>query len=323
MTVIINDPGCTSSAVGNTGVDICPKLLDKPVMLILIPKGSVIANASLTSAGMITAIQAGTVAARSVRMYPITGLDNLKDNSEDITKVTSGYGRVSITKEGKYIWTLDIPDAGFYSWQQLRKFNKSKAFDCLLVDDNDLVVGTLVGSDMGGFSIDTIFFKPQKINDGANSTAYTFEISLSDPGQLNDYPCYVQLESKAEDVLKGIIDVEIYEAAAPTGTTTGILTVGLRTMGGKVTLYDAFDTEFEVEAMWVITKASDGTSVTLTSAVKNTAGYWVLTLASTTGGTTYNVNLTTAALLRAGSIGVAPASGYEAYAALAQTLPGA
>lgn len=304
MTVISN-PNCVNKA-GNTGIPECVIDPKEIVGAILIPASLVLTTTDIETTGLVSVLQTKSLLeALSERVYPIWNFEEIADNSEDIVKVTRGYGNTIVARDGKYNWAFTFSDGGIMFNKSLRKFNFAQDRKVLWVDKLNRIWGVDDGSEgMRGFALDYLHTKPLKINDGATPTTYMIEFGMSKASELNDDVVFVDTQEQLNETLKGILDVTLVEIA----TTATEWTILLKTLYGHVNLYGEFAADLAVAGAWLITKA--GTPVVPAAVATDAVNFATkVTLTAPTGIHVAAMEDPTA--LAALGIGGTPEQGYE------------
>lgn len=307
MTVVINATKCSIDGATNTGRPLCEVDPSKIIGAIVLPANKMFTDTELGT--LKVTLQNACLDVISKRIYPIFRFGEIADQSEDVTISTLGYGSKNISKEGKYDWIFKFVKSGLLFNNKLRKFNGTTNKTVIFIDDNNTLYGTLTANNDGdvclaGLSLDFLYVKPFKIGDGSNPTIYEIRFGLSEPKQLNDDAAWVNADFNVETEIKGLIDVELYQIAV----AAGVATVGIRTKGDKVDMFETYSTDLAVGSLWKVAKA--GVDVVITSVeASSTVSGWDVTF---TGTGAHTITLTTPALLAAADIGGAPENGYEA-----------
>lgn len=305
MSYLIDDPGCAASIGGNTGNPGCTMMPKNFVGAFLVRKDQAFDAADL--ADILTELQTRSLAAASVRLYPVGRFEEVKDNSEDITYQTYGYGGKYLVKEGRYDWTFSIVNGGLCHHKQFRKFHGSKDFAVILYDaDNTLYFNKKADGDYYGFSLENFNAIPWKVNDGSKGAAFDVHFALADPRELNDNVAYVKVDQSPFSSVPGILDVTL---SIQTAFGTGTMKVTAKKSCSKEDLYDEFQTEIAAAGAWVL-KDDAGNTKTITSVTADaTVGGWII--AATLGADNYTLSLATPAALAALNIGGPPDTGFE------------
>lgn len=316
MSIILNDPGCTTLGA-NTGQPSCALIPKNIIGALLIDKDKVFSGADIaTTAAWITAVQTLCLGPLSTRAYPIFAFDGVEDETEDTTYKTLGYGSEIPNKEGKYKMTFDISRQGHYFAQQLRKFKNdhSKKVIFFTSDQQVLAVKSGTAGNFTGFSMDYIYAKPVKLDDGGeNPATYKVKFCLSKPIEMNDDLAMFDLGADPESTFKAILDVKLSVLAQDNAGVT----VGVKIVGDNVNMFDAFSTKLADLTLWTVTKA--GAAVTPTGITADaTLKGWKIALTTPAGE--HVVTLASAAELAAKTVGGAPDEGYEADGSLTVTF---
>lgn len=303
--VILSNPNCVDKA-GNTGIPECAIDPKEIVGAILVPASLVFTSTDIETTGIVSVLQTKSLLeALDTRVYPIWNFEELTDNSEDIVKATRGYGNTIVTRDGKYNWAFTFTDGGVMYNKSLRKFNYAQDRKVVFVDNKNRLWMTSDGSTGArGFALDYVHTKPWKANDGSTPTTYMIEFGLSKASEMNDDVVFIDTQEQLNEVLKGILDVELVEIA--TAATTW--TIKCQTLYGKINLYGEYNAEIAADAAWLITKA--GTPVSPASvAVDADNEAFLITLTAPTGIHIASMEDPTA--LAVLGVGGTPEVGYE------------
>jgi len=304
MTVI-NNPNCILKA-GNTGVPECTIDPKEIIGAILIPATLALTTTDIETTGLVSVLQTKSILeAVSARVFPFYGFEEIADNSEDIVKVTRGYGNTRVTRDGKYNWTFTFTEGGVMYNKELRKFNFVQDRKVLFVDKTNNIWGVSDGAaGMKGISLDYVHFKPWKVNDASTPTSMMVEFGMANASELNDEVVFVATGENLPEVLKGCLDVTLTKIASAATT----ITIKLATKYGQVDLYDFYSTEIAANAAWLVTKAGVVVTPVSTAAVAATKS-WLITLTAPTGAHVFALEDPTA--LAVLNVGGTPEVGYE------------
>lgn len=314
---LLNIPSCSSQS-GNTGVPSCFFDPGKINGVILMKKTKYFTPANMADdATFLAALQAATLATGDSRIYPVFRFQAVDDQSEDVVKSTTGYGEVDYTREGSYNWVFEMASGGLCLQANLRKFNfQSGAWSALLVYDGNHIAGWKDSSgNLRGYDLSIFHAEKMKINNGSDNAKYRVHVSISRVDQVNDlFGIYAAQDFNVESDVMGLINLELYEAAAP---AAGTATVGVRTACGKANVYDDLSTALADKTLWKVLGPT-GSVVSISDVVVNsTLKAFTVTF---TGTGAHTINLESPATLAAASVGGAPINGYEGLA-LVQTMP--
>jgi hypothetical protein len=304
----LNDPGCTVSN-SNTGSPSCGFRPKNITWACLLPRAIELSAAEVaTSAAFFTKMQAMVIALSTARAYPIGKLDNPEDKSEETVFEKTKYGSSLFVREGKYIWRFSIVDGCVGLLANLMSLNDTKAYKIIFADSDNTVFGTTstaVTGGMRGFAIENIHFFPWKMNDGSKTTAYTFEVTLANPREMNQDVAFLKLASDPAESIKGIIDVVL---ELGTLTPASKITIKVIEKYSRVNLYGLYGALLNDENAWSVTKA--GVAVVPAShALAATEEAIEITLTAPTGEHVFS--LVSPSALDALGIGGPPDNGFE------------
>jgi hypothetical protein len=300
MANLLNNPSCGSSG-GATGKPSCavdPKII---VGLILTDTSKTFSAADL--ADFQTVLGSATVADGKERIHPIFRFVEFTDNSENPTVQTLGYGSKSIVKEGKNDWTFRFQKGAMCLLKNIRKFNNADV-KVLFVDEENVIYG--VQTDDGGlmgFSTDFVYGHPFKLTDGSKDNEYKIQVVQSKPEEWDNLGAYYA-DFDVEENVKGLIELALIEI----DVTSNFATIEIDTACDMANVYDDFGSDFADPTVWTVTKVSDGSNVSVATAISQEAGKNYKLGFTATGDVT--ISLVTPNRLALKGIGGAPANGY-------------
>lgn len=245
----------------NTGTDACafdPKML---VQIILTPKKYQVARAVLQTgdAGVLTALQDDcNNDSKSLRLYPINGIENITDSSEALVVQTLGYGAKHVVRDGMQDWTLQFVNGGLSLLKKLRSF-VGATHDFFLVDSNNVVIGTK-GTDATGadclqaISLDSGFFyaQPWKASDGSKVSEYAVRLSFA-PKYINDFVEFYAFGA-GYDLPSLLVGLETVVLTSPgANATSGSYNVIGLTQDSKTNILSLYPTQLLVANLWKAT----------------------------------------------------------------------
>jgi len=290
------------------------------VGVILAPKGYQISNANLATAALaIAALQADILnAAKSARLFPIFGFEQIADNSEDIQVQTTSIGSRHVVREGYNDWKFEFFTGGLSLLIQLRKFNKqATGHDFFFIDANGCLIGKSLTDATGNVIIQAIpsdggFFwaHPFKMNDGGKLSQYQLQFVFN-PKYVNESVNYVDLSAyDLPTTLVGLEDVNITGVA---DATSGSYDIIPQTPTG-IYLAANYPAALAQAGAWVATNATTGLTIPVTTATVQADGKTVIIALPTananypTTGQKVNITLAAPAALAALTI---PITGFE------------
>jgi len=295
----------------NTGFGDCVLDWGRIVTAIRVPKNKVFTQAELDDL-QTTLAAARLAASKSNRIYPIHGFQAITDNSEETIYQTLGYGAQIPIRDGNYRWTFQYIDGAMCLTFALRTMNFSGTTYWLLGDDKDRLFGykKKISTGVYGMGGTPLLFhanKP-KAPDGTNAAAYTVFMDIN-PKFLIDNMAFVQADFALSDIT-GLQDVALKQ----TGTSSaGVFKIQALTGCDGSNLFDLYSTELAAAGLWVVTNATTGNAITITSvAADANAKAFTITLSSSdpdypaTSGGLVNVSLADPTTLDAADV-----SGFE------------
>lgn len=271
--MILNTANCAFNA-GNTGIGDCafdPKQL---VGGFLVPKSFTLTAAQLATkeTALAALVAAASADLPSQRIYPLPLTLGITNNSETPVKQTYGYGAQVTVRDGMYIFNQVYADGALCLSNQLMKFNGNR-YNWIGIDAEGNIWGTKVGETLAGIPLNEFYNNPMTLNDGANRTSYSYDLSFN-KNYLNQDIAFANLGLAALQAIKGLQNiVPVQITAKPAATFTARLQTGCG--GGPGELYDLYSAELADPANFVITNALTGNAITLTSvaAVPNSKAF--------------------------------------------------
>ena len=315
----LNKVTCGGLLKGNTGVPQCYMDLAPINGIILTPIGYTLTKAEIAST-LLSKLQTSTLAARANRIYPVLNFVDIKDNTEQPSYQTLGFGRKVLLKEGKYSFEASYLDGGLCLSNQLRNFNYTK-WAAFLVDANGVLVGTKVGDNIMAIPLNLFYASPYGIATSSQAASYKLNIEI-EPKYLNEEIGFVQTKGEFDifDSVKGLLNLVIKTAVALTGGKVEIMVIN--SCGGD-NIYDVYGTNLANITAWVAKNATTKNGITITAAVTVPANK-TIELTLDTADTDYpavasklTIELNTAAILAAAPILMV---GYEGANILTETV---
>lgn len=315
----LNKVTCGGLLKGNTGVPQCYMDLAPINGIILTPIGYTLTKAEIAST-LLSKLQTSTLATRANRIYPVLNFVDIKDNTEQPSYQTLGFGRKVLLKEGKYSFEASYLDGGLCLSNQLRNFNYTK-WAAFLVDANGVLVGTKVGDNIMAIPLNLFYASPYGIATSSQAASYKLNIEI-EPKYLNEEIGFVQTKGEFDifDSVKGLLNLVIKTAVALTGGKVEIMVIN--SCGGD-NIYDVYGTNLANITAWVAKNATTKNGITITAAVTVPANK-TIELTLDTADTDYpavasklTIELNTAAILAAAPILMV---GYEGANILTETV---
>lgn len=314
MTAILNNPGCATFG-GNTGVPGCAFVPKNIVGAILIDKSKTLTAAVelVSVATLEAALKVAVNAAGTLRIYPVGPFIALAaDNSTERSKTEKGYGTKSLAMRGKYNLSFEL-DFNMCLLQNLQKFNGDKSKKLWFYTDDMYLIGTKSGTaDIKGISLDYFLADDWKFSDGKEPAKMMVEFQMSNNRELNEDIAFVKMTDSFDDMVKGIIDVEVSLLSQGSATAT----VQVFSKCDKVNLYDSYSALLADANAWLITKAGAAVTPVSVAAVPATKS-WIITMTTPTGA--HLIDLVTPAALDTLGVGGDPNNGFESTGAVTVT----
>ena len=296
MTIINAPIGCTTGP-GNTAIPSCGATIDHLKGLFLCFDGFEIPNASLTSfANVLTYLQIKTLAANPLeRLYPLSIIEGLTNNTAAPEKKNSGYGNTQYTAEQPHQFELELENVGIEFFKRLRKWNGRKDLKVYWID-TEFIGGHQTSTGFAPIEA-SLFVKQAMPGNIADYTKYMADLELKNPKSLTDLLDTIAIPdgTDLESEVNGITDVTL----AGTGGVLSATVTGLMSISKE-----NFITKFR-SSLAGVSFLVDGVAKAPTSI--SAQGVALLTL---TAGV-HTVSLVAPSAIAAVGIGSSTAGGYE------------
>lgn len=315
----LNKVTCGGLLKGNTGVPACYMDLSVINGIILTPIGYTLTKTEIAST-LLSKLQTSTLATRANRIYPVLNFVDIKDNTEQPSYQTLGFGRKVLLKEGKYSFEASYLDGGLCLSNQLRNFNSIK-WAAFLVDSNGVLIGTKVGDNLMAIPLNLFYAFPYGIATSSQAASYKLNIEI-EPKYLNEEIGFVQTKSDFDifDTVKGLLNLVI---TATTTLAAGKIEIMVTNSCGGDNIYDVYGTNLSNITAWISKNATTKNGITITAATAVPANKTIeLTLDTADAdypafASKLTIELNTAAILAAAPILMV---GYEGANILTQTV---
>lgn len=232
----------------------------------------------------------------SAKLFLMPGIQNKENKREANQETTLSNGLKIVTREGLpgFRWSF------FTSQQQLKQLRKFNGLQVPVIfdDDNKRTWGAVDadGNFIGRQAIVQFEGMTALADDAVQGMAYV-DIAFIDRSESYDDQYFIETPFSWQSTFAGLIDVQLTNAAA-VSTVSGdkVLHIGLEVdaaeAGNPVDLYSNFSASAlgTNEALWKVTKVSDGSNVTVDQVDPNAAGYFDLNIGAASAGS-YKVEL--------------------------------
>lgn len=257
----LNKVTCGGLLKGNTGVPACYMDLSVINGIILTPIGYTITKTEIAST-LLSKLQTSTLATRANRIYPVLNFVDIKDNTEQPTYQTFGFGRKVLSKEGKYSFEASYLDGGLCLSNQLRNFNSIK-WAAFLVDSNGVLIGTKVGDNLMAIPLNMFYAFPYGIATSSQVSSYKLNIEI-EPKYLNEEIGFVQTKNEFDifDNVKGLLNLVITKT---TTLASGKIEIMVTNSCGGDNIYDVYSTNLANITAWVVKNATTKNTITITA----------------------------------------------------------
>lgn len=319
MATILNIPNCGATSTGNTGKEGCDLVRKTFKGMILTDPSVEFDSSDLASlSAFVAAVNAGVIAARGSRVYPIHDIVNFEDNTSEATQ--GSLGNLVNTQ-------IDLSDAipsfllrhynGEAFHKKLARF-KSQSVRVIFYDDAYTLFGTADSNGkFKGYSVAQFRTLPAKFGDASNPAQYPFRIVLSSAAEYVDNAAFVIGDSSISSI-NGLIDVVL----SMFSQSTNVIKIAGVTEGAGTNIIELYNGELDAAAAWSVLNAQTGAAFTVTSYVyDSTNKVMTITLDSTaytalTSGQKVTIDFVSASALSA--LGVTP---YESKGKVTITKP--
>jgi len=301
-----------SASIKNTGSE-CNDSMGPTAMMYAVPK-----NLKWTATDMLdfaTYLETKIHADKTTRIYPLFGpsvpIRKITTSKEaDVIPVMDD-GTPIFVRYGSLTRAFSTTEGGLCFAQALQTLNKS-GYSILEVDNANQIL--MRQNDDGTYSAlgTTFMYSPSPdLADLKNPGFTNFQISYR-PEEYVGFGVIFQGDSSISDLI-GLYDTDVIDA---TGSSTTKLKVLVKTDCGQTDLIALLGSALAVITNFVVTKVSDGSTVTITAAAI-VSGHIELT-GTFTSAAKYSVNLAAPAVLLAATI---PVPGYEGVTPAVITIP--
>lgn len=255
-----NDIYCETSG-GNTGLPPCGILPGKFIGVYFIRERTTLTLAELADLET-TLKEKVKLQNLNQRFYPIYGVDEDEDSSEDATITTSSRGYAEKTAPGSIQYSLQY-HLDFCRTQQLARWDGFSGY-CFFVDDNGNFWGKR--NDDGTLSslkLANVIANLRMAKAGTDITWNTMILNFGAPTKLFWLTLGVEKYSFDASEVEGIQDLTLKKVAATT------FTVELSCGGGSI--YSEYKTEIATLTAWKAKNAATGDAINITAVTENDA----------------------------------------------------
>jgi len=273
---ILNKLDCAINT-GNTGVSDCALDIKALAGGFLVPSNFEIPVSQLATVELALAFlqNAASENVASARIYPLPGVFNFTDNTEDPTYQTGSTGVQTFVRDGKYDWTIQFNEGGYCLLQEIQKFNGT-GYKLLFLDESGVLFGTRTATGgLAGIPLNGGFRAlPWKANDGSNITQYMYRVNFN-AGYVNyGSLAFVKFNFSEIKGINGLLNIALSQLAL---RVAGAMQIGANVSCGGTDLYDLYATELASPAAWTASIAGKTVTITAVVANANLKG-WTVTL---------------------------------------------
>lgn len=274
MANVFNKLDC-ANPTANTGISDCALDIKGLAGGFLVPANFELpaSQAGSATAALAYLQTAATNNAAADRIYPLPGVFNFTDNTEDATFQTGTFGVQTFVRDGKYDWTIQFTQGGYCLLQEIQKLNGSGK-RLLFFDEAGVLYGTRgKNGGLSGIPLNTFYAMPWKANDGSNVAIYGYKVNFNAGFVNTGALTFIKFNFADIASISGLLNIALTQQTAK---TAGVVNMGANVSCGGTDLYDLYATELASAAAWTYTQ--NGKTVTITSVVANanTRG-WTIT----------------------------------------------
>lgn len=277
MANVFNKLDCANSTA-NTGISDCALDIKGLAGGFLVPANFELPASQAGSAAAALAYLQSAAANNSAadRIYPLPGVFNFTDNTEDATFQTGTFGVQTFVRDGKYDWTIQFTQGGYCLLQEIQKLNGSGK-RLLFFDEAGVLYGTRgKNGGLSGIPLNTFYAMPWKANDGSNVAMYGYKVNFNagfvNAGALT----FIKFNFADIASISGLLNIALSQLAV---RVAGAMQIGANVSCGGTDLYSVYPTELASAAAWKATIA--GKDVTVASVVVNdNLKGWTVTLST-------------------------------------------
>lgn len=211
------------------------------------------------------------------RIFPLPGVFNFTDNSEDPTYQTGSTGVQTFVRDGKYDWTIQFTQGGYCLLQEIQKLNGSNR-KLLFFDEAGVLYGTRgKNGGLAGIPLNVFRAMPWKANDGSNITIYAYRVNFNAAYVNTGGLTFIPFNFSDISSITGLLNVSLSQLAPRVAAN---VQVGANVSCGGQDLYELYSTELQTIDAWVVTK--NGKNVDLSGVALNAnLGGWTVVLDTT------------------------------------------
>lgn len=206
------------------------------------------------------------------KLFPVSGIDNIVDNTEDNTTGTTGRGKVITFREGLPAYTFGSTEIGINLEKQLRKLNR-QSIPVFVIDNNNNMWGYLNGAgEFVGYDA-TFFVDGKPFGDEATvDLEYTnINVNFSSAAQFFDYVAFAKLAFPYTDI-EGLLDATLVLKSHVDEVHTYGVVVKNANLCNDIDLVETYGAELADAALFAgATSGTSGTPLAVTT-VTHTPG---------------------------------------------------
>ncbi|MDR1594297.1 MAG: hypothetical protein LBS43_07435 [Prevotellaceae bacterium] len=246
---------------GNVGLPRCDVKMNTPIAVIFAPRDAKISKSDADD--LIALIKAKSKDDSSLlRWYPVVGIEQITDSSEEpVTGNLAATGYTEKLRDGATIYLFEYP-ARLCKAKALKQFDQWDGGVCVISNDKKLWGRVTADGSLAPYLPSSVAVYGGGFNDGQNVITSKLQINFGQQGQFIEESGFFGFEE--DDDISGLTGLQNLVIAA-----TGTNKFSVTTKCDRVNLFDLYADELADVDLWKVTKASDGSAVTVSAATKN------------------------------------------------------
>jgi hypothetical protein len=280
------------TAGGNVGLPRCDIKMNTPIAVIFVPSDTSITESEADNlAGLIQTKTKNDTPL--LRWYPVTGIEQITDSSEEaVTGNLAATGYSEKLRDGAAIYLFEYP-ARICKAKILKQFDQWNEGVYIITSDKNLWGRVTKDGKLLPYLPASVSVSGGGFNDGQNIITSKLQINFGSQGKFIEQSGFFGFEEDDDiNSLTGLQTVNIVKK----GTKYQVIIKCTRQ-----NLFDSYSSQLASATLWKITKASDGTAVTVSSVAANAATK-DFTVTFTAPSEKYYINLAPVSALQAAGI---------------------
>jgi hypothetical protein len=267
--------------------------MNTPTGVIFVPRDASISEADADD--LIATIQSRIKDDSSLlRWYPVIGIEQITDSSEEpVTGNLAATGYSEKLRDGAAIYLFEYP-ARVCKAKVLKQFDQWDGGAYVITGDKKLWGRVMQDNSLAPYLPSSVAVYGGGFNDGQNIITSKLQINFGAQGAFIERSGFFGFEE--EDDIDSIVGLQTANILS-----SGTLKYKAVTKCDRQNLYDLYGSTLAATTLWKVTKASDGSSVTVT-AVTGNASTKDYSLTFTAPSEKYFVSLAAVSVLEAAGI---------------------